>query len=627
MLRHKPRGGCFTAILAAIILTVIFLPSISSAADSNDSVRSRISTWWHTPAFSSGTISGALIYNRDTGGGALNNTYRNATFQQNSWTYNQMPTVIQSYLNKPFFSSGTLTGQVYNSNTGTVGGGYIYNPQGASLINNPVTRNIAFTETSWSRPNIASPVKIFFTGASPEFQANWKLANPGQDLPYAYKTPGDVGTITGIILPREKYINQWQSEHPGKEVPYLWKPYFDVGTISGIAYTSPKLAQDWRIRHNGKNPPYLWRPYFSSDLGLSVVAGTEHRDFGRTITGFLFNDQLHRNLTVEQVEGVIKLNATMKMLPQSEREKFIENHKAEYQEFANDIWDGVKEVQVGPYPVGPMQFVGFVKSRKNIGDDPDDVAYHVNAAKELNIKPLLFSTDNLKEIAKNRRDPNPDGRPLAVVLNPKDDWNDAFYSTSSIKNLLANGYKVVFFDNISNLAEAKKAFMQATEKESAQVLILRGHGSSNGIGFGINGQKRYEGLDLSNVTNIQYLFPRFTNGANVVLESCSTGEDREAGDNIANALHRQLPEVNVWAATDETMLKEIQFDKNHSLTNVAYNIIKRPGQHEGSFPTYDEMVYKIPSFDPTVMTDLFSKNEFYLNAANNIEGSQVGARH
>ena len=370
---HLPRTS--KVIIVLTVFFVAILPNISQAQDSNNSssLGLRISNWWHRPMFSPGTISG-MIYTRPVNAQTwqAQNPSRTLPYVYRpygspgtitGWASRNIVKPVSSYINKPFRSPGTVSGYMFGwkpqyqqqwlkSNPGKAlpyaaktpfspgtMTGLVYNSKGASLNNNPVTRNIAFTKASWTRENIASPVKDYMDkpfrspgtlsgitlGLKPEYAQAWKQENPRQDLPYVYKTPGDVGTITGIILPREKYIKQWQSEHPGKEVPYLWKPYFDVGTISGIAYTSPKLAQEWRIRHNGENPSYLWRPYFSSNEGISTVA--KGRDFGTTVTGFLTNDILHKNANKQEI---IRLNRGMEDLPYEKRTEYIINHRADY---------------------------------------------------------------------------------------------------------------------------------------------------------------------------------------------------------------------------------------------------------------------------------------------------------
>lgn len=116
-------------------------------------------------------------------------------------------------------------------------------------------------------------------------------------------------------------------------------------------------------------------------------------------------------------------------------------------------------------------------------------------------------------------------KPVFLVVYNKNDWNGGFYDDQNKFNTLSKDFNVVVYE-----AGNEDAFYDAVEK-TAKIgdithLLIGGHGSPNGIQLGA-GREETAYLDLTDAQKMKGL-KKYLQGAIVILEACSTGQDREA---------------------------------------------------------------------------------------------------
>lgn len=158
-----------------------------------------------------------------------------------------------------------------------------------------------------------------------------------------------------------------------------------------------------------------------------------------------------------------------------------------------------------------------------------------------------------EELIRNRKNNQPDGRPLALVNVVVEDHNDAFRSIKVIDGLVKK-YRVVAFE-----AKTDPAFFQAVrengEKQKISFQMISGHGAYNMLSFGMSdivfplaGSEGYF-LDLSDENKMADFKQYYLPGATIILNSCSTGWGENTRNNIANMMKRVLPQANISAPT------------------------------------------------------------------------------
>lgn len=155
----------------------------------------------------------------------------------------------------------------------------------------------------------------------------------------------------------------------------------------------------------------------------------------------------------------------------------------------------------------------------------------------------------VRELVANREQPRVnDGRPLAVVVFPKADWNGAFH----VENLagLAASHRLMFYE-ASVEGDLVEALHDATTAQQAAVLIVGGHGERTSTTFSSeSGEEHY--LDFSDEPELisAGLRSAVEEGGHVVMKSCSTGSGKDRARNISNMMARVFPQANVWAPTE-----------------------------------------------------------------------------
>ena len=157
------------------------------------------------------------------------------------------------------------------------------------------------------------------------------------------------------------------------------------------------------------------------------------------------------------------------------------------------------------------------------------------------------SIETLFELIKNRLTANvPDGRPLAVVIYPKTDWNTAFEQSAYELQRMTKTYRVLYYE-VSSDEQLVESFREATSGEKASLVKIGGHGVVNALHLG-EGESEDRYLDTKDVAEMKKMMGRIEKNGHLVLLSCSTGYERDKGKkNLANFISRFFPAVTIYA--------------------------------------------------------------------------------
>ncbi len=201
--------------------------------------------------------------------------------------------------------------------------------------------------------------------------------------------------------------------------------------------------------------------------------------------------------------------------------------------------------------------------------------------------PFRLPMNTFKEIIRNRSVDNPDGRPLAVVVYPKNDWNGGFYDTNpTIRSLIEHNYRVMFYEAETD-TDMINSLKGATNQQKASIIVLGGHGSRDAISFGTDDPATYRFTLAGNSRTLNLNDQRKLSQANIsstlikngqiILESCSTGEGKSQKNNIANLLRKAFPQARaqgIWAPTLPTSIDSLKFNSHDALDEVKYRLPK-----------------------------------------------------
>ncbi len=220
----------------------------------------------------------------------------------------------------------------------------------------------------------------------------------------------------------------------------------------------------------------------------------------------------------------------------------------------------------------------------------------IQQAKKLGIDmPFRFSRSTLAYLLDERMNARPDSRPLAVVIFPKADWNDAFYYEEKlIRQLIDHGYRVMYYE-VSSDEEMVSSLRDATAngKHPAQFLMIGGHATKDFLSFSAPDPARavvadeVRALDLSDEDQLKTarFSSMLSSQCSIVLNGCSTGAGRKAMDNLPNLLRRVVPQAipqGIWSSTiplrdtdlifdDKDQFKGVRFDVGEANTYRAYS--------------------------------------------------------
>lgn len=166
----------------------------------------------------------------------------------------------------------------------------------------------------------------------------------------------------------------------------------------------------------------------------------------------------------------------------------------------------------------------------------------------------------LDEIIDNRRTPRSidDRRPTALLVYNKDDHNGAF----SVDNVsqLCDHYRVLYYEAATDTDVQAALEEVSAQGERAELFVMAGHGTREQTAMGAPDPARAETLDdevayvdLGDQASLQpSLRAAILPDAQVVIESCSTGEGRGAEANLANMFAEILPSATVYAPIQPT---------------------------------------------------------------------------
>lgn len=206
--------------------------------------------------------------------------------------------------------------------------------------------------------------------------------------------------------------------------------------------------------------------------------------------------------------------------------------------------------------------------------------------------------DYLGEIIYNRLTMQPDGRPLAVVVNAKGDHNGAFYlGANMFKELVQAGYRVLYFevDTDTELVNTLKyaTGLGTSKQQRASILIMGGHGTQTSLHLQRDGTHHPDNHGIIDFSD-EAFFRRaglgkvLRPGGQVVLDSCSNGEGEDREENMANFVRKVFPHAKtkgIWSATESYGPIRLHFNENGELNRVEYPVPEyrahqvRPGEN------------------------------------------------
>ncbi len=184
---------------------------------------------------------------------------------------------------------------------------------------------------------------------------------------------------------------------------------------------------------------------------------------------------------------------------------------------------------------------------------------------------ISLSLVQVQDLIRNREQIQADERPVALIITPRADWNEAFEFDNDLTRLIQEGnYRIMYYE-----ADTEDDFFQAlAETGSSQaisLLYIGGHGSISSTGFGDDSYDAPENytLDLSDETQLTEFSHYLTGNSQIILDSCSTGREREHGENVANMLARIFPRSTIYSPTIPSGSR-LSFDANNFVIGARY---------------------------------------------------------
>lgn len=197
----------------------------------------------------------------------------------------------------------------------------------------------------------------------------------------------------------------------------------------------------------------------------------------------------------------------------------------------------------------------------------------------------------LDELVKNLTDRTYNqNKPVALVIHNKADWNEAFKpdAGSEIQQFpaLLKGYKVLVYE----VANEDDMYMRIADTKyiygKIPLLIIGGHGCPVALLFSYtpiyddiqadilklirgNAAAEKDYLDITD-TEIGCYEDCLSEHAQIVLASCSVGEGKEKGNNLANMLKNAFPGRKIYSPEVPTGVSKFVFDAKGLLVNVEY---------------------------------------------------------
>ncbi|MEJ5283690.1 MAG: DUF4116 domain-containing protein [Brevinematia bacterium] len=203
------------------------------------------------------------------------------------------------------------------------------------------------------------------------------------------------------------------------------------------------------------------------------------------------------------------------------------------------------------------------------------------------INPFKFYNKRIFDIATRQRiSPQKDNfQPLSVIIDTGFVGNraDIDFRVHNVEELSSNGYRVSYYQVKSDI-EFVNSIKDAALFQSIDVLLINGHGREGRIVFWKAGTnidmfrlsnteyqyKDEEILDLNDGEKLKSIKGLFSTNSVIVISSCSAGKGGEKGANIANMIHKELPDVEIFAPLSDISKEQLYFDENGKITNVYY---------------------------------------------------------
>jgi len=210
---------------------------------------------------------------------------------------------------------------------------------------------------------------------------------------------------------------------------------------------------------------------------------------------------------------------------------------------------------------------------------------------------VRFSPDNLQSLVENENTPNTDGKPVALLLQSKFDFNGAMAETDEVVSKLADaGYRIVLREAGTD-TEALKGINDVSQSQGPiQVMEISAHGKQDRIllsapdysqARNTNEERRLDLRDRAQLNNSN-LNDAFAPDAQIVLNSCSTGAGHERADNVANMILELAPNVSdIWAPTAKAYTGELKIADSGRLESVDFQLVA-PSADELSTPAQDK---------------------------------------
>ncbi|UCD15428.1 MAG: hypothetical protein JSV34_06860, partial [Candidatus Omnitrophota bacterium] len=182
--------------------------------------------------------------------------------------------------------------------------------------------------------------------------------------------------------------------------------------------------------------------------------------------------------------------------------------------------------------------------------------------------PERIAFEDLAKIIYNLN--TPDGRPLAVIIYSRSDYNKGFDNDDHkryLHSLVDKGYRVIFRES-SSLEEAVENVLYATEKQAADLIILAGHGTMKSLRFSEGEGGTLHIKDKEKLLRIRHSLKR---GGAVITISCKNGEGGVGADNIANMLRFIFPQAgHIFTCREAENIESLKYNNDGYVVDVVY---------------------------------------------------------
>lgn len=213
-----------------------------------------------------------------------------------------------------------------------------------------------------------------------------------------------------------------------------------------------------------------------------------------------------------------------------------------------------------------VSIISFQERSAKEGVELEEILENYGNWKEFDIfRPLLWE-EKIREHVLGNRLANKEKRGLidyledkgfAIIIYPKSDWNAAFLYSRTVRQVIKEGYSVLYYE-VGSPNEMIDAIKDATNngERKASLVVIGGHGSPESIEFGRDSDLTPEDLETFKSGGLLQFFNHDAKG---ILESCSTGGVAEGGVNMVQAFANAVG-IDFYGPDRETSLTRINFE-------------------------------------------------------------------